>query len=91
MPTTGCPTFSAKPATAVTVLLSPLSTSVSLVSTLPAAEGSPANGVLPGLTPLSVTASPALSSATATGASLVPVMVMVSAADEVAPLVSETV
>ena len=71
--------------------MSPVSTSVSLVSTLPVAVGSPANGVLPGLTPLSTTASPALVSATATGASLVPVMVMVSVADEVAPLVSLTV
>ncbi len=71
--------------TAITVLLSPLSTSVSLVSTLPVAEGSPAT------TPLSITASAPLPSATATGASLVPVMVMVSAAVEVAPLASVTV
>ena len=85
MPTSGAPTFSAEPFTAVTVLLSPVSTSVSLVSTLPAADGSPVT------TPLSVTASPALPSATATGASLVPVMAMVSAADEVAPLASAMV
>ena len=64
---------------------------MSLVSTLPAADGSPANGVLPGLTPASVTTSAPFSSATATGASLVPVMVMVSVADEVAPLASTTV
>ena len=52
---------------------------------LPVADGSPTT------MPLSITTSPPLLSATATGASLVPVMVMVSAADEVAPRVSETV
>ena len=38
------PTLAAGPLTAVTVLVSPVSTSVSLVSTLPVADGSPANG-----------------------------------------------
>ena len=47
--------------------------------------------VLPGLTPDSLTASPALVSATAIGPSLVPVMVMVSVVLEVAPLASLTV
>ena len=88
---TAVPTLAAEPLTSETVLVSPVSTSVSLVSTLPVADGSPANGVLPGLTPASVTASPPLVSATATGASLVPVMLMVSVVDEVAPLASVTV
>ena len=70
--------------------VSPVSTSVSLPSTLPLALASPANAVLPGLTPDSLTASPALVSATAIGPSLVPVMVMVSVVVEVAPLVSLT-
>ena len=88
VPLIGTPTSAGEPSTAVTVRVSPASTSVSFASTLPAAKGSPANGVLPGLTPLSITASPALVSSTATGASLVPLMVMVSAALDVAPLAS---
>ena len=85
MPATAAPTLTADPLTADTVSVSPLSTSVSLVSTLPAAEGSPGNGVLPGLTPDSTTGSPPLVSATATGASLVPVTVMVIVEESVAP------
>ena len=63
--------------TAATVRLSPVSTSESLVSTLPEAFGLPAKAVLPGLTPEAVTAAPVLVSATATGALLVPVTAMV--------------
>ena len=63
--------------TAATVRLSPVSTSESLVSTLPEAFGLPAKTVLPGLTPEAVTAGPVLVSATATGALSVPVMAIV--------------
>ena len=45
----------AVPLTIVSVLVSPASGSVSLVSTLPAAVGVPANAVLPGFTPDSTT------------------------------------
>ena len=75
----------------VTVLVAPVSTSVSLASTLPLALASPAFAVLPGLTPLSTTASAPLLSATATGASLVPVRLMVSTCVAVAPKSSVTV
>ena len=77
--------------TAATVRLSPVSTSESVVSTLPVAFGLPAKTVLPGLTPEAVTAGPVLVSATATGALLGPVTAMVRVASLVAPLVSVAV
>ncbi len=67
------------------------STSVSFVRTLPAAEASPVKAVLPGFTPLSVTGSPELESANASGASFVPAMVMTRLALEVASCSSVTV
>ena len=72
--------------TALTVFVSPLSTSVSLVNTFPFAVESPATGVLPGPTPDSLTASPAFVSATATGPSFVPTICTVAVAQLSAPL-----
>ena len=91
VPMTGTPTSLGVPSTAVTVLVSPVSTSVSFVSRLPAAVGSPGNSVLALLTPLSITRSLPLASSTATGASLVPVMLITTAAPEVTPLASAMV
>ena len=85
------PTLPAELLTAVTVLVSPVSTSVSLVSTLPEAFGLPAKTVLPGLTPEAVTAGPVFVPARATGALLVPVTAMVRVASLVALLVSVAV
>ena len=78
-------------ATPCTVLVSPVSTSRSLERTLPDAVSTPANGVLPGLTPCSTTGAPGFTSvaatgeALATGASLVPVMSIVSVVVEMPP------
>ena len=81
MPVSAAPTVPAVPApsvppvrTAVTVLVAPLSGSVSLVSTLPVASAPP----LPLATPPASVAVPV--SSVATGASLAPVMVMLSRA-----------
>ncbi len=75
----------------VPVVVTVLEVPVSLVSTLPVAEGSPANAVLPGLTPASLTGSPVLVSGAAPPGSLAPAMVMVSCAVSVAPRTSLTV
>ena len=63
------PTLAAVPLTAETVLVSPASTSVSLVKTLPVALGVPVKAVLPGFTPASTTLA---LSFTAIGASFAP-------------------
>ena len=92
MPVTAVPTLPAKPLTAVTVLVSP-SVDVGVVVEHVARGRRVARlgQVAAGLTPDSMTASAALVSATATGASFVPVIVMVSVVDEVAPMASFTV
>src|SRR5205085_2025165 len=93
VPTTGLPTLAPEPCTADTVSVadSPVSGSVSLVSTLPAALPSPAFGVSPGFTPDSTTGSPVLVSAFAVGVSFVPVIAIVSDELECAPNASTTV
>ena len=85
------PTLPAELLTAATVKVSPVSTSLSLVSTLPVAFGLPAKTVLPGLTPEAVTAGPVFVSARATGALLVPVTAMVRVMELVAPWLSVAV
>src|SRR4051812_48873709 len=61
VPVIVAPTLAARPFTALTILIAPVSTSVSFVSTLPLAVGSPARGVLPPFaTPLSITGSAVL-------------------------------
>jgi hypothetical protein len=79
VPAIAVPTLSALPATALTASASPLSTSLSLASTLP----DTGFGV--------VSSGTVLASPSATGLSLVPVTVMVRVAVAVWPMPSETV